>query len=114
VEKGMVEEGEGGVECGICYSYSLCTEDDDDDDDEEGEGVAEGRGVAKMEVDEEKKAEAGKEGDELPDIYCACGRQYHPSCLLEWCRSGTGRVVMNRVYGHCPYCEKSISCAAKS
>jgi hypothetical protein len=98
VRKGECEEDEGGVECGICYSYVLCTDEDDDD-----ENMS----------DNAKPSEQEKKLDELPDIYCTCGRQYHPSCLREWCITGTGRVVMGRVYGSCAYCEGSICCDAE-
>ena len=86
-EKGAVQEGQEGVECAICYAYVLGKDEEDEGDVSEG-------------------------NNELPDAYCTCGRQYHVTCLREWCRSGTGRVVMGRVYGNCPYCEASISCTA--
>ena len=73
------------VECGVCYTYKL--------------------------------ARAGAAGQEatvsFPDVRCEsdlCGRAYHASCLIEWLVAiPTTRKSFGQIFGHCPYCQSSIS-----
>ena len=71
------------VECGICYTHRLPTEDSNTD-----------------------------EGP-LPEVKCgnlSCSRHYHESCLFEWLHSlPTARVSFDRIFGSCPYCLQGIS-----
>ena len=71
------------VECGICYTHRLPTEDSNTD-----------------------------EGP-LPEVKCgnlSCSRHYHESCLFEWLHSlPTARVSFDRIFGSCPYCSQGIS-----
>lgn len=88
-EEEEVEDG-ASVECGICYTYRLPTDD----------GTA---------------AAASAEGVE-PDVSCAnarCGRQFHRPCLVEWLRGlPTTRQSFVTLFGACPYCGEGIRVAA--
>ena len=71
------------VECGICYTHRLPTED------------------------------SNTEEGPLPEVKCgnlSCSRHYHESCLFEWLHSlPTARVSFDRIFGSCPYCSQGIS-----
>ncbi|KAL3763999.1 hypothetical protein ACHAW5_000038 [Stephanodiscus triporus] len=71
------------VECGICYTHRLPTEDSNTD-----------------------------EGP-LPEVKCgnpSCSRHYHEYCLFEWLHSlPTARVSFDRIFGSCMYCSQGIS-----
>lgn len=73
------------VECGICYTHRLPTEDSNGDTD----------------------------GGPLPEAKCSnssCNRRYHESCLFEWLHSlPTARVSFDRVFGSCMYCYEPVS-----
>jgi len=71
------------VECGICYTHRLPTEDGSADD------------------------------GPLPEAKCSnpsCNRHYHESCLFEWLHSlPTAKISFDRLYGSCPYCTETLS-----
>lgn len=71
------------VECGICYTHRLPTED------------------------------STTEEGPLPEAKCSnasCNRHYHESCLFEWLHAlPTARVSFDRIFGSCPYCCESVS-----
>ncbi|KAL3823834.1 hypothetical protein ACHAXA_004106 [Cyclostephanos tholiformis] len=71
------------VECGICYTHRLPTEDSNTDE------------------------------GHLPEVKCgnpSCSRHYHESCLFEWLHSlPTARVSFDRIFGSCMYCSQGIS-----
>ncbi|KAL3763112.1 hypothetical protein ACHAWU_004998 [Discostella pseudostelligera] len=73
------------VECGICYTHRLPT------DDSSNEGG----------------------GGPLPEAKCSnpsCNRHYHESCLFEWLHSlPTARVSFDRIFGSCVYCCEPVS-----
>ena len=71
------------VECGICYTHRLPTED------------------------------GSAEDGPLPEAKCSnpsCNRHYHESCLFEWLHSlPTAKISFDRLYGSCPYCTETLS-----
>lgn len=71
------------VECGICYTHRLPTDD------------------------------SSNEGGPLPEAKCSnpsCNRHYHESCLFEWLHSlPTARVSFDRIFGSCMYCCEPVS-----
>ena len=71
------------VECGICYTHRLPTED------------------------------GSMEDGPLPEAKCSnpsCNRHYHESCLFEWLHSlPTAKISFDRLYGSCPYCTETLS-----
>jgi len=71
------------VECGICYTHRLPTE------------------------------EGSAEDGPLPEAKCSnpsCNRHYHESCLFEWLHSlPTAKISFDRLYGSCPYCTETLS-----
>ena len=74
------------VECGICYTHRLPTED----------------GSESEALPEEKCSNP------------SCSRHYHESCLFEWLNSlPTARRSFDRVFGSCPYCMESLSTSLK-
>jgi len=70
------------VECGICYTHRLPTE------------------------------EGSAEDGPLPEAKCSnpsCNRHYHESCLFEWLHSlPTAKISFDRLYGSCPYCTETL------
>lgn len=83
------ENGGGGGEmnCAICYSYKLLSENGGGDE-KEGESTA-------------------------PEEYCdnpSCGKPFHKSCLAEWLKSDTStKQAFDKLYGACPYCGAPVS-----
>lgn len=75
------------VECGICYTHRLPTED----------SISSGN----------------NEDGPLPEAKCcnpSCNRHYHESCLFEWLHSlPTARVSFDRIFGSCMYCCEPVS-----
>jgi len=84
-----------GMNCAICYSYKLLSENEDEDE-KEGEG-----GIVVV-------AAAA-----TPEEYCdnpSCGKPFHKLCLAEWLRSDTStKRAFDKLYGACPYCGAPVS-----
>jgi hypothetical protein len=79
----VTEKSDFLVECAVCYTHRLPTEDSNC-----GDGP-------------------------LPEVKCSnpsCSRHYHESCLFEWLHSlPTARVSFDRIFGSCMYCSQGIS-----
>jgi E3 ubiquitin-protein ligase FANCL len=79
----VTEKSDFLVECAVCYTHRLPTEDSNCDD------------------------------GPLPEVKCgnpSCSRHYHESCLFEWLHSlPTARVSFDRIFGSCMYCSQGIS-----
>lgn len=77
---------DGMMNCAICYSYKLLSENN---------------------------TGGGKEGENAPEEYCdnpSCGKPFHKSCLAEWLRSDAStKQAFDMLYGACPYCGAPVS-----
>ncbi|KAL3803140.1 hypothetical protein HJC23_003415 [Cyclotella cryptica] len=77
------------VECGICYTHRLPSDD--------------------VMSDENLRSEEGA----LPDVKCnnlTCNKHYHEACLFEWLHSlPTAKTSFDRIFGSCPYCCEAVS-----
>jgi E3 ubiquitin-protein ligase FANCL len=72
------------IECGICYSYRIMTNNDD-----------------------------GSTNNAIPDHVCdfpKCSRTFHRCCLYEWLKSlPNSHHSFDTIFGSCPYCTSPIS-----
>jgi E3 ubiquitin-protein ligase FANCL len=77
------ETSEVALECSICYTHDLPTEED-----------------------------GSSEFPDTTCDYLPCGRHYHESCLRDWLYSlPSSRKSFDRLLGTCPYCNEPISAA---
>ncbi|RLN02347.1 hypothetical protein BBJ28_00004972 [Nothophytophthora sp. Chile5] len=91
---------EFAVECGICYSYRLETEEKEQQ-------------IENADTRATGEAQAVERGTRIPDRLCEnpnCNRPFHAKCLFDWLRAlPTSRQSFHTVFGECPYCREAIS-----